>query len=330
VLFALATASPASAWGARGHRLISQAAALAFPSTLPAFVRSPAAVAEIAALGPELDRLKGAGESWDRDRDPGHYVDIGDDGKIAGVVALDQLPRDRETYDRALRDGDSDQYRSGFLPYTLIDGWQQLAKDFAIWRIDRLGETRARDPHERAAFAADRALQEVLVVRDIGVWSHFVGDASQPLHTTIHYDGWGDYPNPQDFPTARGLHAAFETEFVRAHASEAAVRSALAPLAHSDLPIADQVGAYLRATNREVLPLYDLAKQDAFARGSPAAIAFVDARLAAGASELRDLVADAWDASAAEKVGYPVGVSAEELEREPSSLPPLSVAEPGD
>jgi hypothetical protein len=28
----------------------------------------------------------------------------------------------------------------------------------------------------------------------LGIWSHYGGDASQPLHVSIHYNGWGDYP----------------------------------------------------------------------------------------------------------------------------------------
>jgi hypothetical protein len=63
------------AWGFVGHTMINRLAAQNLPDSLPAFVRSPDAIAEIATLGPEEDRIKGAGQSWDDDKDPGHYLD---------------------------------------------------------------------------------------------------------------------------------------------------------------------------------------------------------------------------------------------------------------
>jgi hypothetical protein len=83
---AAACAAPAFAWGQKGHTMVSDlgAKALATQQQLPAFLTSGAAVYEIAYLGPEEDRLKGAGPSWDADNDPGHYLDIDDNGSVAG------------------------------------------------------------------------------------------------------------------------------------------------------------------------------------------------------------------------------------------------------
>jgi hypothetical protein len=300
---------PALAWGGVGHTFISRAGAMALPAALPAFVRAPAAVDEIAALGPELDRSRDAGATHDHDLDPGHYVDIGDDGKIGGTVDLTALPPTREAYDTALRAAGTDEYRMGYLPYALIDGWQQVAKDFAIWRIDDAGAARAPSADDRAWFASDRALREILTVRDIGVWSHYVGDASQPLHVSVHFNGWGSYPNPNGYSNARTVHADFETRFVRERATLDAVRSHMRPLATSTAPIAAQIGTYLENSASHVVPLYELEKTGGFATGSPAAVDFVDARLADGAAELRDLIVEAWYASATLKVGYPHGIT---------------------
>jgi len=65
---------PASAWGAQGHRIINGVAIRALPDSLPAFLRSPVAHDEIALLGPEADRVKGAGDLLDDDDNPGHYL----------------------------------------------------------------------------------------------------------------------------------------------------------------------------------------------------------------------------------------------------------------
>jgi hypothetical protein len=308
------TTPAALAWGATGHTLISRAGAESLPASLPAFVRTPAAVDEIAALGPELDRSKDAGHTHDLDLDPGHYADIGDDGKIAGV-ALDALPISREAYDTALRATGSDQYKMGFLPYSIIDGWQQIAKDFAIWRVDRVGEAKSADAADRAWFAADRTLREALTLRDIGVWSHYVGDASQPLHVTVHYNGWGDFPNPAGYTADKTTHAMFEGAFVRAHATLAAVESMMRPTAPANTaPISQQVGAYLEASASRVVPLYELEKSGGFREGTPAAVDFVDARLADGASELRDLITGAWSQSGGIVVGYPNGITPDAAE----------------
>jgi hypothetical protein len=283
------------------------------PTFLPGFVRTPEAVDEIAALGPELDRSKDAGRSHDADRDPGHYVDIGDDGTIAGIN-LQALPPSRESYDTALRAAGTDQYKIGFLPYSIIDGWEQVAKDFAIWRVDRVGEEKSTDAADRAWFASDRALREILTLRDIGVWSHYVGDASQPLHVSVHYNGWGNYPNPSGFTESKETHANFEGAFVRAHATLDAVIAHMHPPVQSSEPIAQLVGTYLATSASYVAPLYTLEKQGGFAAGSPAAVDFVDARLADGASALRDLIASAWTASATVKVGYPDGITPADAE----------------
>ena len=100
------------AWGATGHEWISGIAIEKLPDSLPAFVRTPDAGAEIAVLGRELDRSKGAGKTHDAERDPGHYVDLGDNGEVMGVVPLAKLPATREAYDTELRAKGFTQYKA--------------------------------------------------------------------------------------------------------------------------------------------------------------------------------------------------------------------------
>jgi hypothetical protein len=77
-----------------------------------------------------------------------------------------------------------------------------------------------------------------------------------------------------------------------------------------------------RRTNRRVprverragRPLYELDKRGAFANATPEAVDFTEARLADGAAELRDLVVEAWDASATMKVGYPHAITPAEVD----------------
>ena len=264
-------------------------------------------------LAREPDRSRGSGDPHDRDLDPGHFVDVSDDLKILEGPSLSALPATREEYDNALRAAGTDEYKAGYLPYSIIDGWQQLVKDFAYWRVDTAGEKFAKTGEARAWYRRDRLLREALTIRDLGTWAHFVGDGSQPLHASVHYDGWGNFPNPQDFTTERGIHARFEGAFVRANISEADVQNQVSPYAPGTGSIQSRVSAYLLATQAKAMPLYTLDKVHAFDGNNAEGKAFAVERLAAAANELRDLIADAWTASGDATVGHPA-VSVKDVE----------------
>jgi hypothetical protein len=236
-----------------------------------------------------------------------------DDLKIWGGPSLSALPATREDYDSALRAVNADEYKAGYLPYSIIDGWQQLVKDFAYWRVDTAGEKFAKTDEARAWYHHDRVLREALTIRDLGYWSHFVGDASQPMHVSAHYDGWGNFPNPDGFTTTRGFHSRFEGAFIRANVSDADVQAAVKPYAPGTGPIQARVSAYLLATQTQVVPVYTLEKVHAFDGNDPKGKAFAVERLAAAVDELRDLIADAWTASGDTTVGYPA-VSVKDVE----------------
>lgn len=296
----LAGTSSALAWGTKGHEIINHLAAASFPKGLPAFLRSSHALYAITYLGPELDRLKGAGRAWDADYDPGHYLDLLDNGTVDGLP-LTALPPTREAYDTALRARGSDQYREGYLPYSLLEGWQQLREDFAYWRVDEYR-------HDTQASAVDQAL----IIRDVGVWGHFVADASQPLHVTVHFNGWGRYPNPHGYTQSPRTHELFESVFVDQHITQsevaALINGAEFPAPQHKVSQSQTMAAisrYLQTTSSTVPQLYQIQKAGGFARGSAAAVHFTASRLAAGANELRELVVWAWRDSLNVKVGYP-------------------------
>lgn len=300
------SAGQAGAWGAYGHRLIAVAAVHALPPEVPAFLRTEEAVWMLGELAREPDRSKSSGLPHDADLDPGHFINVGDDGLISGGPALAALPNTRGGYETALREKGSDATRYGWLPYSIADGWQQLVKDFGYWRVDRLGAEKGATTEQRAWFARDLRLREALILRDLGYWSHFVGDACQPLHVSIHYNAWGDYPNPNHYTSER-IHGPFEGAFVHANLREADLASAMPAPRSIDLPIMGETAAYIEASRRQAEPLFALWTEGGFApEGSDKGRAFAAARLAAGASELRDLIVAAWRASPGSNVGYPM------------------------
>ncbi|HEX4303998.1 MAG TPA: hypothetical protein VHZ78_14470 [Rhizomicrobium sp.] len=302
-VLALGMPCEALAWGAAGHRMIGELAVRVLPSGMPAFLTTPPAVRQIGELAREPDRWRNAGPAHDNERDPGHFVHIADDLTVMGGPPLNALPLTRAEYDTALRAAGSNQYVAGYLPYAIVDGWQQLRMDFALWRVDRAGERFARTAAARAWYASDRRLRETLTIRDLGVWAHYVGDASQPQHASVHYDEWGA-ENPDGFSNVKGFHIRFEGPFVGANVTEKDLLPLIAPYRDCACTIMARTAAYLAASQANVVTLYRLEKVQAFDGTHPEGKAFAAARLAAAVSELRDMTLDAWRASADTTVGF--------------------------
>ena len=304
-LCALAVAAPTSlfAWGNTGHRMLGEIAIRALPAELPGFLRTPQAALDVGELSREPDRSKGAGKLHDQDRDPGHFIDLDDDGKLLGGPPMLPLAATRAEFEAGLRAAGLDQWKTGYLPYSIIDRYQQLTSDFAYWRVLKAAEANPAWKAHKAWFTQDRIRRETLILKSIGELSHFVGDGSQPLHVTSHFNGWGDGPNPNGYSTAR-LHGPFESEMVRRTVNGREVAALMTPFRSCQCAVEQRVADYLTATWKLVIPFYELEKAGGLKPGDPRGPAFATRRIAVGASELRDLVVEAWRASAETKVGW--------------------------
>jgi hypothetical protein len=191
--FLLAIAAPASralAWGATGHRLIGRLGVAALPANLPAFLRTPEAVETIGEYAREPDRWKGTGEPHDSERNAAHFTDVDDSGKILGGPALDALPPTRAKFEEALQKVGSNSYVAGYLPYSIIDGWQQLGKDFAYWRVLTAAIANETDPVRRAWLQRDLARREALTLPMSATaasrcMSRCISTAGAPIQTRI-------------------------------------------------------------------------------------------------------------------------------------------------
>ena len=158
MLLVAAPAATVSAWGSTGHRLVGVAAVRALPDELPAFLRSPGAAAEVGELSREPDRWKGAGQPHDRERDTAHFVDLTDDARVLEPegMSIDALPELKSEYDAQLQAAGIKVNDAGYLPYAIMDAWQQLGRDFAYWRVLNAVEARETDPAKRAWYREDR------------------------------------------------------------------------------------------------------------------------------------------------------------------------------
>ena len=314
----LAIATPAFAWGGKGHRIIGELAVKNFPAEIPAFLKTPTAAIQIGLIAQEPDISRSAGQPHDSDLDPGHFINASDDGTVLGGPRLAALPASRRDFDTALRAVNSSQYAAGFLPYNLMDGWQQLVKDFALLRRDIAAQKYAAKfkmtADERKRFARAQAVRQILTLRDLGWWAHFVGDASQPMHVSVHFNGWGAGPNPNGFVVMPGLHAKFESDFVDKNISDADVAAKLRPYRACAAPIQACIQDYLIETQKGATPVYQFEKDGAFDAVTPAAKSFTVERIAEGAAMLRDLVADAWTESGKAILGYRTKQSVSDIE----------------
>jgi hypothetical protein len=307
-LAAVAVPAAVSAWGNTGHRLIGMAAVRGLPDDMPAFLRTPGAAADVGEFAREPDRWKGAGQPHDRERDTAHFIDMDDNAFVMSAAgpSIDALPRLKSEYDAALTTAGLDVNDAGYLPYAIWDGYQNLVRDFAYWRVLTAQEARETDPQKRAWYRVDRERREALILRDMGVLGHYVGDGSQPHHTTIHYNGWDrNTPNPEGFTTSRQTHGAFEGAFTAGVARLDVVEAAMPAPNLDGFDLRARVPAYLKTTLAQVLPFYRLEKAGAFSGNRPDAATFTIARLGAGAAELRDLYILAWRDSADDNIGWP-------------------------
>lgn len=276
------------AWGSQGHRIINGVAMQMLPPDLPAFLRTPDALGTVVFLGPEPDRWRSSQEPELKEATaPEHFIDL----ELADLAAPDGLPAQRDSFLRDLARSRATAMpmtpqRVGLLPWQIENCYQRLAVDMRVYR-------------QRLAAGRDLSGIQQAILYDIGILGHFVGDGSQPLHTTVDYNGWVEARNPQGFTRSRTLHRQFETEFVQRNLTAAQVRALVPAQPGPQVPLFPGIVDYLRASHRQVQELYRLEKSGGFSgSGTAESRIFTAERLAAGASMLRDLIDTAWAQSA--------------------------------
>jgi len=284
LLLPLLTVQPAFGWGSDGHMLINRLAGAALPADVPAFLRTPAALDALEYYGPEPDRWRSPAEpELNAAQAPEHFIDL----EYADLIG--PLPRRRYDFIRALAAAQPAHPDIPLTPEKV--GLQPYVTDEVFERL----ESAFRDYRALVAAHQDTKPSEAEIIFLAGWLGHYVGDGSQPLHTTIQYNGWVG-PNPHGYTTDHRIHAQFETAFVHANVKPddvAPLVAATKPAVLNDV-FADYL-IYLRHSNSLVEQTYQLEKQDAFTgAGTPAGKAFVDERLAAGAIELRNMIYTAW------------------------------------
>lgn len=275
-------------WGREGHMLINRLAAASLPKDVPEFLRSPAAQDAMEYYGPEPDRWKSPGEpELNAAGSPEHFIDLEWADLIGGP-----LPRRRFDYVRALAyaqrahpDLPLTPEKVGLQPYATDEGYERL-------------KAAMREYRGLAAEHKDVHPVECEIVYLAGILGHYIADGSQPLHTSIQYNGWTG-ANPNGYTTLHTIHSQFETRFVSSsvRASDVMPFVAARPKVIDD--VFTQYVGYLRHSNALVEETYQLEQGGGYeGRGNPRSRMFVEERLGAGVTELRDVIYTAWVKSA--------------------------------
>jgi len=280
------------AWGDAGHRITGEAAARELPASMPAFFRN--AAAQLGYLNPEPDRWKDRAErtldpALEGGTSPDHFIDM--EMVAPNVLAAALKAPNRFAYADTLAAAGVKASVYGFLPFRMLELSQELREDFRNWR---------------AAPDSVKPWIEQRIIDDAGILGHYVADGSNPAHASDQYNGW-KRANPNGYATDNRFHARFESEYVSAHIKLADVLARMDTSARVIPDFRSAIIAYLKESNSQIEPLYQLDKAHPFDANTtdPADKQFTVDRLATGARMLRDIWWTAWVTSAAAGNGSP-------------------------
>jgi len=266
----------AAAWDYEGHRAINQLALASLPTNFPPFVQTEANKERIAFLAGEPDRWRNSQDLPLRHGNgPEHYIDLEELANYG--LKPDLLPVFRYDFAAQLalirkaepakfpapeagRNEDHTRGLVGLLPWAIAENYSKLKSEFSYLKTF---EENGGTPDELA-----NAQQNILYT--MGVMGHYVGDASQPLHTTIHHHGWvGE--NPQQYTTEYRFHSwidggfffkaggiAFSDLKAKLHPAE------IVPInGHAAKPeeMFQAAMNFILEQNQQVIPLYQLEKE---------------------------------------------------------------------
>jgi hypothetical protein len=260
--------------------MINRLAASSLPAGVPAFLRSEAAVNEIEYLGPEPDRWRSSAEpELNAAQAPEHFIDL------EPADALGPLPRQRLDFEAKVFAAGERPEKIGLQPWEATEVWERL-------------KAALREYRRLAAAGQDTRAVEAAAIFYAGWLGHYVGDGTQPLHTTVRYNGWTG-PNLNGYTTGHQIHWQFEGPFVAANLHEPEVRAKMTEATAIEGDLFASYVAYLRHSSSYVEKVYQLEKAGGFVgAGTAESREFTAERLAAGASMLRDMVYTAWLESA--------------------------------
>lgn len=300
-------------WDYEAHRLINQLALASLPKDFPAFAFTAEARERITFLSGEPDRWRNTPDLELRHANgPDHYISLEElprydlTPETLPPLRYDfvaQIARSRGAHpERFLpidpnRDTDHTWELCGFLPWTMAEYYAKLKTEFSYLKTF---QERGGTPEE-----IDNA--QANIVYTMGVMGHFYGDATQPLHTTIHFNGWVGY-NPHHYTTDRAFHAWIDGGYiVKANISDdlADMKKKIRPaqlVTYDGQPappeqIFPAVVAFIVEQNKMVEPLYKLDREHKLTGDDELGmqgVPFIEGQLVKAGQFLGDMWYTAW------------------------------------
>ncbi len=307
--FALGTlAINARAWDYEGHHAVNQLALASLPSDF-GIQLTPELKERIAFLAGEPDRWRNTPDlPLKHVNGPDHYFDL-EDIQLLGLTPgtlpplrydfVDDIALARAAHPEKFpkidpdRDADHTRELDGFLPWAITEDYEKLKSDFSTLKALR----------QYGGTAVEVANAEADCVYVMGVMGHFVGDGSQPLHTTKYFNGWiGD--NPKHYTTRTTFHAWIDggyfkkTGGIKVGQLVGKIEPAT-PMANAGDPdgIFHDVVNYIVDQNKYVEPLYQMEKDGQLSGEGDKGLdarPFLDGQLVKAGQMLGNLWLTAW------------------------------------
>lgn len=298
---ALVIAAPSgTAWGVRAHTWINRVAVRTLPDDGPAFLK---------AHEDWIAYLSVIPDAWRRPSEP--FLKMLEDPNHGWFKEqfsfMTEIPRSRYEFVLKLYDeqrrlaaaGDpaaalTNVRWTGTMAYAAVEGYERMLTGMRTYRA-------LRERKEDTRFA------ELEIAYAMGWTGHYTADGAQPLHDTVHHDGWQG-ANPRGYTTDPRVHGLFETRFVDLMQLEGGDIQPQVPPARRLADPFTAILAHLDEAGRHTEQVYRLEKAGALADAANVeARALVIQQTARGAALLRDLAYTAWLKSGEPPVNDPGG-----------------------
>jgi len=302
---------PVAAWDYTGHRMVNALALAALPETFPAFVHEPANAERILFLSGEPDRWRNSTDlPLKQYNGLDHYFDLeqlADAGMDVATVSdlryvfVAEFAEGRAAHPENFpaidpqKNTDHTREWPGLLPWAVSEYYSKLKSAFSYLKT-----------FEKAGTADEIANAKANVLYVMGVMGHYVGDGAQPLHTSVHHNGWAG-KNPQGFTKWPGIHSWIDGGFIaKAGITAEQLRSRVSaaqeigsePRPDGRAPVFVATVDYLRAQNARVVPFYTAEKAGVFKSEnvdqSVEGREFIETQLLRGGTMLGSIWLTAW------------------------------------
>jgi hypothetical protein len=301
----------AQAWDYEGHRTVNLLALASLPTNFPAFVREPAAEERIGFLAGEMDRWRNSPDlPLQHYSFPDHYLDMeelsdyGLNPETLPIFRYDlvaQLALIRKAHPEKFRAVDGEHNRDhtreliGFLPWAIAESVGKVKSGFSYLHT-----------FEEAGTPEEVTNAKENIIYMMGVMGHLAGDASQPLHTTIHHHGWVG-SNPNHYSTNHTFHSWIDGGYLKKTGGIdlAALKARLRParaITINGRPAKPEemfqvAMLFVLDQNKLVEPLYQLDKEGKLSGEGEKGLegkAFLEGQLLKSAQLLGDFWVSAW------------------------------------